>query len=67
MEYSENIIQLNKDISSKLLDSIYLLEILDDLVDGEPKEGTILSMLKQNITSSFQEISDMRKLISDID
>lgn len=67
MEHFENILQLNKDISSKLLDSIYLLEILDDLIDGEPKEGTILSVLKQNIISSFQEISDMRRLISDID
>ena len=51
-------------ISDKLLNSIYLVEILSDIVDGEAHEATLLEIVRQNLKSAFQEVEECRELIS---
>ena len=64
MKRTKNLSQLHKDISGKLLDSIRLLEILNTINDGEPKNDILIQMLNQKISSAFHNISKCRKMIS---
>ena len=64
MKNTKNLSQLHKDISGKLLDSIRLLEILETLNDGEPRNNVIIDILNRNINSAFNSISKCRKIIS---
>lgn len=63
MEKQTSLAELSKDISNKLLESHYLLEILQDESDIETKFQTILSILEKNISSAFREIEACRKMI----
>ena len=63
MENQLTLAEHGKNISGKLLESIYLLEILDEIIDGEAKSGTVLSIIKKNICSAFTEIEDIRRMI----
>ena len=63
MENQLTLAEHGKNISGKLLESIYLLEILDEIIDGEAKSGTVLSIIKKNINSTFTEIEDFRRMI----
>ena len=56
--------QRSSEISGKLLDSIYLIEILKELNDGEGKIGTLLETICENINYAFKEIEECRSLIS---
>ena len=64
MENDKNIVELNRDISNKLLDSFYLLEILEELSNYDAKEGILLSLVKNNIKSAFDNIEKCRSMIS---
>ena len=59
-----NIVELNRDISNKLIDSFYLLEILEELSNYDAKEGILLSLVKNNIKSAFDNIEKCRSMIS---
>lgn len=63
MEKETTLVELCKSVADKLLESINLLDILNDIADGEAKQGTILSILKNNIVTSFVEIEECRKKI----
>lgn len=63
----KNIKERNKETASKLLDSLYLIEALDDILDGKAKECTILNIIKQNIHIALDEINQCQIMISDID
>ena len=65
MEIKENLATMSTKISSKLLDSINLLETLGDVYDGSTKEGTLISILSENIESAFLLVEECRKVISD--
>ena len=58
--------QANKQIANKLLESMYLLEIFEELIEGDGKLDTLLSAIKQNIKFSFDYIHKCRKIISSI-
>ena len=64
MERTKNLAELTKNISDKLFDSINLLEILEEVVEGERKEYFLVSTLQKNIEAAFDEIEDCRQLIS---
>ena len=67
MEENLNLAQICTEISGNLLDSINLLEILDNLADGDSKIDTIIDYLQQNITSAFKNIEKCRKIIYILD
>lgn len=59
----KNIKNLCKNRSGKLLDSLNLLNTLKDITDGEAKETTLLTIIQNNIKSTFDEIEQCRKMI----
>ena len=64
MEEFKNLEELTKNISDKLLDSISMLEILRDIIEGELKEDFLISSTHKNIKQSFNDTEKCRKLIS---
>ena len=63
METTKNLAELSKTISGKLLDSLNLLNTLEDITDGEAKQTTLLTIIQNNIKSAFNEIEQCRKMI----
>ena len=64
MKKNKDLNYLNKKISNRLLESIRLLDILETLIDGKAKEDILISIIKQNIKTSFNDIQDCRRMIS---
>lgn len=58
--------KLCKRTSKRLLDSIYLLEILYEMTDGDAKEGTLVNTILNKIKPSFKDVSNCRTLIENI-
>lgn len=63
MKKHKSLAQRNKVISRKLFDSMFLLEILNGLIDGSVKESIMLRIISDNIRFSFKEIEKCRKQI----
>ena len=66
MKKQKTLFQINRQISEKLLEAIYLLDILRDITEGEAKQDTLILKIKQNIKSSFDQILPSRKILSNI-
>ena len=64
MEENKNLEELTRNISDKLLDSMSMLEILRDIIDGKQKEDFLVSSTLKNIEQSFNDIEKCRNLIS---
>ena len=64
MEEMKNLEKLTTDISDALYDSINLLDILDDVVDGERKAYFLVSTLQKNIKKAFDDVETCRQMIS---
>ena len=47
--------------SQKLVDTIYLLQIFNDILDGDGKRTTLLNIILKNVTFAFNEIEKCRK------
>ncbi len=67
MEKEMNLAELSKDISNKLLESQYLIDVIHDIVEGDPKLTTLILLLRKNIMLSFNEIEECRKKIYILD
>ena len=67
MEQSKNLAQMCAKIHTDLLETIFLVDTLDDLIGAESKEGTIIEIILKNLKSDFETISECRKLISPVD
>ena len=63
MEETKKISVLSTDIAQKLLNSIYLLDILYDIIDGDAKECTLINEIRRCVKISFDEINECRKVI----
>lgn len=63
METEITLTELTKNISRKLLDSKYLLEILQEIIDGESHLATLVSIIENNVNTAFNDISVCRKNI----
>ncbi len=63
MENRTELAYKSQNISGKLLKSIYLLEVLEDLSEGEAKEGTLINILQEDIKSAFKDVENCRKII----
>ena len=67
MEEQMNLQKMTEEISNKLLDTKYILDILEVLTDGEPKEYILISQAKSHVKSSFIMLENCRNLIANID
>ncbi len=59
-----NLEQLCEKSSSKIIEAKIFVEILEDMVDGERKMYTLLSLVKKNLIQVFNDIEECRSLIS---
>ena len=64
MSDDKNLENITKNISDKILDSVYSLEILQYIIDGECKEYFLLSIALKNLNEAFNDVESCRKLIS---
>ena len=67
MKKRKNLSQLQQNISENLLESIRLVEILDELNDGEAKRDILINMLHKKICSAFNNTSKCRRMIAFIE
>ncbi|MBO6271934.1 hypothetical protein J6O48_04045 [bacterium] len=67
MEKESNLAELTKYASDKLLESVYLIDALEELTDIDPKCGTIISIIKNNINFAFDNIEQCRNKIYILD
>ncbi len=67
MESELNLAELGRNISDKLVDSKYLIDIMEEIAEGEPKLQILINLLKQNIMSAFKEIEECRQKIYILD
>ncbi|MBQ3311434.1 hypothetical protein IJG72_05085 [bacterium] len=67
MENKLNLAELTKDISNRLLETKYLLDIMEDIIDGESKLETLHKQVMKNIISAFHEIEECRQKIYILD
>lgn len=49
--------------AEKLLDSMYLLQILYEILESEGKFSTLLNVIRKNVKFAFHEIEKCRKLL----
>lgn len=69
MKYKQrrSVEQINKDISGKLLDTLRLLEILEEMIDCSAKEELLVTIAKRNVELAFKDIEKCRVMISVVD
>jgi hypothetical protein len=67
MKKGKNLKILSTEISNNLIDTIYLVEILEDFLNYSGKEEILVRILKKKIKSSFYKIEKCRKMISFVD
>lgn len=64
MQEFKNLEQSMKFISASLLESLTMLDILDELIDYSIKESTIISNIRNNIKNSFEQTELCRGIVS---
>jgi len=67
MEETKNLKELTSKISNNLLETISILDILEEIIDGERKEGFLVSSMQMRIHNAFNDIEECRKLIANPD
>jgi len=64
MEELKNLEQLTAEISNQLFDSLNILEIFEEIVECDRKEGFLITSLQKNIDKAFKYTEMCRELIS---
>lgn len=59
-----NLGEISRDISSRLLDTFYILEILDENFDREAKENILIQAAIRKVKKSFEDVERCRKIIA---
>lgn len=67
MEDTKNLKNLTAKISNNLLETISVLDILEEIIDGERKESFLVSSMQERIHNAFSDIEECRKLIANPD
>ena len=67
MEKEQNLAELTKDISERLLNSINLLDILEEIIEPSPKIGTVVSLMQNDLKSAFNNLEERRRKIFILD
>lgn len=67
MEKEKNVSELLKEISGRLLDAKYLLDIIQDLIESSSASEisilTLNSIILDYVASSFKDVENCRSLI----
>ena len=61
---TKNLEQLCKDVSDNLIDSLILVEVLEDIIEGERKMYSMLTIIEQKLKNAFSDIETCRGYIS---
>ena len=64
MKRRKTLVMRNKEISSKILESIYLSDLLLRVTENEPQINMACETIKKNLTYAFKEIETCRKIIA---
>ncbi len=67
MEETKNLKELTAKISKNLFDTISILDIFEEIIDGERKESFLVSSMQKRIHNAFNDIEECRKLIANPD
>ena len=67
MEEYKNLKELTTKISNNLYNTINLLDILEEIVEGRRKEDFLISSMKKQVREAFDNIESCRQLISNAD
>lgn len=67
MEEIKNLKELTKRISNNLLETISVLDILEEIIDGKRQESFLVSSMQDRIYNAFNDIEECRKLIANPD
>ncbi len=65
-EYEIEMAHIMGKISRELLNSKYILEILQEIIDGDGKIGTLTVILRKNLLSCFDNIEKCREFIRNL-
>lgn len=67
MEKNKNLEELTKEVSHLLINCIYLLEIFEEISEGERKQHFLINSLQKDIRLAFDYLEQGRLLISNPD
>ena len=67
MEETKNLKELTAKISKNLFDTISILDIFEEIIDGERKESFLVSSMQKRIHNASNDIEECRKLIANPD
>ena len=67
MEEQTNLQKMTEEISNKLLDTKYILDVLEELTECDPRENILISQARERVESSFLTVENCRRLIANID
>jgi|GEM_PF-4225467 len=54
-------VKLSRNIAGRLLEALYILDIMETLAEGDGKSEILIKMLKHNIKPAFDEIEECRR------
>ena len=55
--------EYQKNIAKELIDMLYLLQILEDILDGEGKASTLVSIIRKKTKFAFDKIEKCRNIL----
>ena len=64
MKKHKNLVTRNREISQCILESMYLLDILEKLIDGEARADVIIRTMRKHLKCGFREIETCRKIVA---
>ena len=63
MKKQKNLATRNKEISSNIMEAIYLTDALSELTEYEGKTSVLIRAIKKHLTHAFKEIETCRKIV----
>ena len=63
MKNNKSIRKLTQNASLKIVNSMYLIDVLDEILDGSGKETTVLCIVRKYLNCAFKDIEQCRKII----
>ncbi len=67
MKRDKNLKDLSTKIARELLEAISLIDILEDIIDGDRKSEALVSLIRKNIKTAFYDNEEKRHLISPVE
>ena len=67
MSKTKNLKNLYEDIYEKLSRATELIDVLDDIIDGERKANVVLKYIRENVKKALNDIEKTETLFVDFD